>query len=359
MKTKLPEEVEQVLLGSLFGDAFLRKNKSKSKGIVKNLKKIGVSFKETHCIKQKDYLLWKKEILLKSFIFGKDYNRDDKKGHYGYTISSLTSPLLDEYYPYFYPTGKGRKVFTLEMLNKLKPFGLAVWYMDDGTFDKDVYRASIAFPKKYREMIKTWLEKTYSLFSTIHINNTGSVSLRFNKKNTKKFFRIIHSYIHPSMKYKVKRTREEYLILKQNKKRYNKKYREENKQYLKQYERKREKLRKSYRKEYYKKNSHKIKAKYKEYRQRPEVKKRARERMREYRKKNTKKLKEYYKKYNKEYQEKNKAKLRLQKRIYYKKNLNKIRKYKKDYNQRPEVKKRIREYIRKKHNIPPEKWRKE
>lgn len=52
----LTNKVEQIILGSMFGDAFLKKYKSSN-----------VAFIETHSIKQKDYLLWKKELLEESF----------------------------------------------------------------------------------------------------------------------------------------------------------------------------------------------------------------------------------------------------------------------------------------------------
>lgn len=52
------QEAEQILLGSLLGDGFLdRKNKNHNS-----------SYIEHHCIAQKEYILWKNEILRKRKI---------------------------------------------------------------------------------------------------------------------------------------------------------------------------------------------------------------------------------------------------------------------------------------------------
>ena len=257
MTEKLPEEVEQVLLGSLFGDGSLERRKPRGKGIIKK-RWIGPRFREVHSINQKEYLLWKKEILSQTFII-KNYTiftRKEKET----SICSLNSPLLEKYYSYFYPTGKGKKIFTLEMLNKLKPLGLAIWYMDDGNFDKVSYRASVAVPKRYSKMIKKWLKNSYNLNSKIYLSKiTTSSRILFNVEDTKKLFRIIHPYIHPSMKYKIKRTKEELLIIRRKQRIYqqNPKRKEKAKE-----------NKKIYQKEYYQRNRERIKQKNRRKRER-------------------------------------------------------------------------------------------
>lgn len=229
---QLPEDVEQVLLGSLFGDGALWKQKPQNKK--SSQKEIGIKFIERHSLKQKDYLLWKKEVLSKSLMFGKDYECNQKS----YAINSIVLSVFKKYYPYFYPYGHGSanervyKVFTFEMLNKLKPLGLAVWYMDDGHFNKRVNSAKISFHKQNIFVVKKYFRDIYNVGGNIMVENNGA-RIVFNSKDTQKLFRIIHSYIHPSMKYKIKITREEKLkIIKQNKLSNKLKY-EKNKEYYK------------------------------------------------------------------------------------------------------------------------------
>lgn len=243
---KIPEEIEQVLLGSLFGDGSLKKPLN------------DVKFTETHSIKQKDYLLWKKDILSNLFIFSERLYK--RKNSQEIIICSHQSELLNSYFSSFYPEGKGHKVCSLEMLNRLKPLGLAIWYMDDGCFIKRSFFSCIAIHKKNAQIIKDWFFNKYNLEASIkiHKNNNGA-EIIFNKENTLKLFRLIHSYIHPSMKYKIRRTKEEYLLIK-------KKHRD-----------------------YY--NNHtKNSIRYKEYKNLPELKKLRQEKRKIYYEKNKKKL---------------------------------------------------------------------
>lgn len=206
---KMIEEVEQILIGSLFGDGSLERNKSESKGIRKT-KPVGIRFKERHSMKQKEYLLWKKEILSKMFAIKKYFSEN------AITIYSNVSPLLEEYHSHFYPSGKGYKVFNLLMLNKLKPLGLAIWYMDDGHFNKRSYSSEIACDTKNAEIIKSWFNEKYNMDVKISLSEGPlgiSAKIIFNKEDTKRFFRMIFYFIHPSMKYKIKRTKEDMSVI--------------------------------------------------------------------------------------------------------------------------------------------------
>lgn len=258
---QLPEDVEQVLLGSLFGDGGLRKQ-SKGKNI---------EFRETHSIKQKDYLLWKKALLSQTFIITSYFYslKDKRNGHIykGLEIRSCVNPLLTNYYSNFYP--KGKKLISLEMLNKLKPLGLAVWYMDDGSYEKKGNNAIIASNKQNIEIIQRWFKEIQGIGGFIYKSRTSnSATIRFNVKDTKKLFRIIHSYIHPSMKYKIKRTREEYLIIKKKRReiieRYRDKYPEKFKNYMKKYYKKYTQKISDYNKKYRERNKFKISKRRKE-----------------------------------------------------------------------------------------------
>lgn len=312
---ELPEDVEQVLLGSMFGDGSLYKpNKSG-----------GVLFRETHCLKQKDYLLWKKEVLSKVLIMKERYYSYTKKYKNGkekeineIRITSLISPLLEKYYTQFYPICT-HKIYSIEMLNKLKLLGLSVWYMDDGCFNKRSYNASIALNRENVEFIKKWLKKKFDLDGNLNKHNKNNLNyfnLVFNKENTKKFFRIIHPYIRPSMNYKIKITREEELTIKRKQKEYNHTpLVKQRKNLWSNLHRDKEKSHKSYLK-----NKQKIK----KYHQSPEFK----EKSKIYRKKNRDKIKKF-------------------KREYYQRNKTKILQRQKEYNQIPETKEKIKKYIKK------------
>ena len=80
------EIIEQCIIGSMFGDGNLVKNKGK---------KTKVRFRESHSLKQRDYLLWKKDILSEEFIV-KEYLTS-----YSTVIYTNGSDLLEEYYTLF------------------------------------------------------------------------------------------------------------------------------------------------------------------------------------------------------------------------------------------------------------------
>ena len=192
--------IEQVLIGSLFGDGGLERNRSTSKGI-KKVKPVGIRFKERHNIRQKEYLLWKKEILSKILTIKEYYSKKER----AIVIYSNVSPLFKKYHFYFYPSGKGHKVFDLYMLNKLKPLGLAIWYMDDGHFDKRNYNFTLSCNNNSLDLLKSWFKEKYNMKGNIYFGKEAKI--HFNKKDTKSFFKIISPFIYPTMKYKIKRTK--------------------------------------------------------------------------------------------------------------------------------------------------------
>lgn len=112
------EDVRQVLLGSFLGDATLQRTRNHN-----------VIFREFHCFKQKNYLLWKANIL--SEFFGK-FNVYIYSKRKQIQIRFGANPYLNKWYELLYPTNKKRKI-DKKLIEELKPLGLAVWFMDDGS----------------------------------------------------------------------------------------------------------------------------------------------------------------------------------------------------------------------------------
>jgi len=323
---KLSNKVEQVIIGSLLGDGYL----NKSKGIRTNPR-----FIEGHSIKQKDYLLWKKGILSQTFCM-KDYSQNicdkrNQKNYHKIFIYSNTSPLLMEYYNSFYPFGK--KIFSIKMLNKLQPLGLTIWYMDDGHFCKNGCSSEIAFNTESinPEILKEWFKKTFNIIGRIREERVGKgVRILFKKEETKKLFRIIQQFIHPTMRYKIRITKEDILIIKRKRRDYNQRpeVKKRRREYEKEYcqrpgmEEKRREYFKKYNPKYYLKNEKKIKEGYQKNRDNPEFKEKRKKRGKKYRKENkeeiSRKQKERYQKNKNNPKFKEKANIRSKK--YYQEN---------------------------------------
>ena len=142
-------------------------------------------------------------------------------------IHSHNHPVLTRYYKPFYPNDKGPKVMPIKILNKLTPLGLAVWYQDDGGFDKRSNRCTLSIHKQNINPIVNFFKKKMRMNVCIYEEkkNKGA-SVAFNVKDTKKFFNIIRPHIHYSMKYKIEVTRKEQKYYKKMSHEIGKRYRE-------------------------------------------------------------------------------------------------------------------------------------
>lgn len=189
----IPSESHQILLGSLLGDMYLRRECKNS------------NIEETHSIRQKEYLEWKYKILSTSFDLklynfnnplckarGRTYNRKTEV-----RLRSKVSKELNLYHDLFYKNGVKR--VSLSLLNQLEPLALAVWYCDDGYYDPENHTAEIhteGFSIEENQIIKKWFSERWN----INVNfkkdpSKNKVLLRFPVKETNKFFKIIINYI--------------------------------------------------------------------------------------------------------------------------------------------------------------------
>ena len=277
-KLKLSEEAEQVLLGSLLGD-----------GCVMLMKKCrNPLFKEAHSIKQKNYLLWKKEILSKYFtmkegmyIRKKGNEVVKKTGQKIFYINSSCSKELWYYRNLFYKDGK--KLITKNIIIKLGIIGFMVWYLDDGFLHRKNYNLTITIPKNSSSIIKDHFENKWGFKCSLDKTSSDKcLNLRFSKPSTKILIRLIKKNMPTrDVWYKVNITKTEFDNIK--------KLRERDKIRRKIYKSNEDVIKKikEYNKEYRKRESYKESKKEsdKKYRNKPGYKEYAREYHREYRRK--------------------------------------------------------------------------
>lgn len=191
---ELTEENEQVLIGSLLGDATIALNKTKnSQGI----------YVFTHSLAQKEYALWKHSVLsnlpFKWSIF-KCKSPDPRNGNIyeGVRVFSQSNPLYTEYRRLFYNTGT--KQVSKEIIEKIKPLGLAVWFMDDGYKSQyGYYLSTNSFNIISCNIIKDYLKSEFNLTTTIDSKNR----IYIHSTSAKIFRSIVEPYIHPTLKYKL------------------------------------------------------------------------------------------------------------------------------------------------------------
>ena len=199
IKDKLTKKQNQFLIGTLLGDGTLYLSKRNT----------NARLKIQHSEKDKEYLKFK-YFVLKNFVTGKimeekNFNKKIKKHYSSLSFITTTHPEFTEFHKLFYK--KGKRVVANEILNKLTPFALAIWIMDDGYYNKvgkfiELYTMSYTY--KEHLMLRNWFEKKHGIFPQIvHHKQSNKYYLRFNCLDTQKLVRIIKPYIIPSMERKI------------------------------------------------------------------------------------------------------------------------------------------------------------
>lgn len=179
----LVERKEQALLGSLLGDGGIYYNKTSFR------------YQESHCIAQRDYLRWKRPLLPFETKY-KSYNQYDKRTQKSYSsckIWSRVHPKLREYHDLKYDkSGKATYPGLQKILNRLKPFGLMVWYLDDGDYIQREGYGKITHKttqKNYR-IIQRWFKKKYGIPTKVR-----GIRIFFTVEDTKKLMALFQPYV--------------------------------------------------------------------------------------------------------------------------------------------------------------------
>jgi transposase len=118
----------QLLNGSLLGDGGMDAPSIRT-----------ARFHEGHCQEQLDYVQWK-ALLLKPFTTKVSPTKKTASGkeYLGNTVYTHACPQFRPFYEAFYPAPDRVRKFPSDLHERMTPFALAVWYMDDGNL---TYRA--------------------------------------------------------------------------------------------------------------------------------------------------------------------------------------------------------------------------
>lgn len=175
MKVKIDKE--QIFFGSLLGDACIKWPKH-----CKN-----PNFCERHGLKQRDYLLWKKQHL----SFSTKYREDLYGKSPGCYIYSSHKAMFKKYYEWKYRN-------TIEIVKRLKMLGLLIWYLDDGNYHYGTNRLSLFIRPVLNDIeIKKWLYSEYWVESKVYKNSPERVgnSLILPSSATKQLLILFSPYI--------------------------------------------------------------------------------------------------------------------------------------------------------------------
>jgi hypothetical protein len=196
---KLTYEEEQILLGTVLGDANLnRPIKSMTSGTTGSLEQ-GIS--------QKLYLEWKYSKLqrfLSPIVYKERLHNVRKVMEKRCYCKFRTFECLNLYYTMFYDENN-KKYLSEKTLSLLDSLGLAVWFMDDGskTNSGGYYLHTNSFSKENQEFAIKILENRFKLKINLHKTTKGSFIMYISARSAKQFERLVSPYIIDSMKYKL------------------------------------------------------------------------------------------------------------------------------------------------------------
>jgi hypothetical protein len=188
------QEEHDLIIGGLMGDASIRQREKNS------------CFRFSHSLKQKEYSMWKRDILIHFPLSEfREVKRKIKDSFiHAMDFSTKTHPLFNYYRNLFYKTG--RKLITQTILEQLNPRSLAIWVCDDGSYSKIqdyIILCTNSYTLEEHKLMKEFFENKFGLSPTIGFRDKKYYYLRFKQNDSKKLINIIKPFIPKSMLYKI------------------------------------------------------------------------------------------------------------------------------------------------------------
>lgn len=191
-------EFKGAVIGMLLGDA----------SIPKVQRGINAAFKCTHSLKQKEYLLYKKNILewLTECRVCEYETKVKGKSYPIITLDSRVHPFYTALREHLY--FQGRKTIDEHVMKCLTPMGLALWYQDDGCLINHEnfltpFLCTHGFNKVEVELMARSLLKKFGLQWRLR-KDKQYYALRLRRKDRENFFELIKPFIDESMMYKIR-----------------------------------------------------------------------------------------------------------------------------------------------------------
>ena len=192
-----PNDLKQLLIGSLLGDGSFNKIDSNSSSCCLTI---------IHKKEQYDYIKLKYDILDKYNLVNKitfHTHNDYRFKNPEYTdcrVKSRVNPIFTYIRNNSYIDGK--KVINLDIIEDIDALGLAIWYMDDGYVTKSsCIFSTCSFTTESQQRIADFLLGRFNLHFTVGKNDN---SLYLLSKDFEKFKNLVSPYILPILQYKLK-----------------------------------------------------------------------------------------------------------------------------------------------------------
>jgi tRNA1(Val) A37 N6-methylase TrmN6 len=194
---ELSDRVRDIIIGHVLGDGC----------IIPISKGKAAYFKVGHKIADKEFTDWSAdELICLKPIMRKQSKFMDGRSFEFISFNSLKTSTLVELYKKFYdPTLRkkygthGCKNPSLEIFEQLSDLSLAIWYMDDGSYNDGYPEIAMNCPALDYDLMCDVLSKRFGIkFYVIRRKQVTMLRVR-GKFNRGKFFDIIRPHIHPRM----------------------------------------------------------------------------------------------------------------------------------------------------------------
>lgn len=199
---------KQLIVGSILGDGGLR--------IPKRGK--NACFYERHCAKQKQYLEWKRDLLL-PFV-QKDLAMESGGCHTisgvpcitqdSYKMITIAHPYLTELWKKFY-IGNGNKVLPMDIEQYINPLVIAVWICDDGclsfrsrSYRLDFHTENFSYDevKRLADILSMYFNGNINIYSRKYLTGTKYYITCSGHSALYKFCNELVNLVPDVMKYK-------------------------------------------------------------------------------------------------------------------------------------------------------------
>lgn len=185
-----------ILIGSLLGDGTLRTGD----------RAVNANFKIEHGLVQKDYVVWKydnfKEWVLTPPKISYRYDNNGRKYKKSWWFRTIRHPKITFFRNLFYNNGK--KVIPKVVGRYLDSLALAVWIMDDGSFNRGTYDISTySFKENEIQALQKALKERFQIVGKYFSDRDKGFRMYFSRSESLKISSIISPYIVSCMKYKL------------------------------------------------------------------------------------------------------------------------------------------------------------
>lgn len=203
---KITDNAHQIILGSILGDGYISKI-SRNENSKLNLNSC---LRIKHSLKQKAYCLYKQSLLEKEniIIYTKEKLPNQKicfienrqiKDNGSFELITQKNISINFYRNEFY---NSEKIITDKIFD-LKPLGLAIWYMDDGSKHKSSYYLHTdGFNIESQQILIKMLYKNFNIKSVLH-KTKSNYNIYIKQESKDLFTNLIKEFICDNMLYKL------------------------------------------------------------------------------------------------------------------------------------------------------------